>query len=184
MKNPWRTLSQKVVYATRFGFRLREDAVIDPSGQLSTYTVLEGGDFLTIVGITKTREIIFVHQWRYPLERMLLELPAGHLEAEDPLTAAKREFSEEVGGHSAHWSLIVALWACVGATKTRNYIFLATDVDLDHEPHLDPNESLEVRLIPYHQALSFAASGKFEDEKTVAALFLADHYLRTHATDS
>lgn len=180
MNNPWHTISQKVIYINPFGFRLREDEVIDPSGQPSTYMVLEGGDFVTIVAITPQQQVVFVNQWRYPLGRELLELPAGHLnEHEDPLTAAKRELLEETGGISHEWYSLGSLWVAVGATKTKNHILLALGVDISQPPQLEASESLTCKLIPLKSAFSAAATGHLEDEKTVAALYLAQFFLST-----
>ena len=102
--NPWKTVATRVVYANPW-LRLREDTVIQPSGQEGIYGVVEMRPSVGIVALNEAEEVALVTQWRYHLGRLSVEIPTGGSEASDPdvLAAARRELREETGLTASRW---------------------------------------------------------------------------------
>lgn len=77
---------------------LRVDQARLPNGRTASREVVEHPGGVCIAALTEQNELLFVRQFRYPYGEVLLELPAGKLDAgEDPLEAGKRELKEETG---------------------------------------------------------------------------------------
>ena len=91
------TIRSERVYEGRV-INLRRDEVMTVSGKPSVREIVEHGGGVALVAVTDEGKIIMERQFRKPLERDVLEIPAGKLEAgEDPLEAAGRELAEETG---------------------------------------------------------------------------------------
>ena len=157
-----------VVYEGRI-IRLHLDDVMleDHSRSKREYVEHPGG--AAIVAETE-KGIIFVEQFRYPVSRTLLELPAGKLDkGEDPLSAARREFEEETGYFAKELQLLGEMYPSPGYTDEVIYLYLATGLEM-RQAHRDEGEFLSVKYLPAEKAAEMIASGEIKDAKTVIAL--------------
>jgi len=93
-----KTLKKEYQYQGKI-LKMRVDEVELPNGNTATREVVEHPGGVTIAALTDDNELLFVRQFRYPYETVLLELPAGKLDPGEnqPLEAAKRELQEETG---------------------------------------------------------------------------------------
>ena len=92
-----KTLSSQQIYSGR-AVRLRVDTVQTASGRETTREIVEHSDCVAVVVIDAEDNILLVKQYRKPVEKELLEVPAGGIDAgEDPVSAVKRELREETG---------------------------------------------------------------------------------------
>ena len=124
-------------------------------------------------GLTAT-----VRQYRYPFGERLLELPAGKLEyGEEPLSAAKRELSEETGLEAERWIELGSLYTSPGFSTEKLYIYLALGLR-QGAAHPDPNEFLDVERLPLEELVSRVERGEIHDAKTVVGILRAERYLR------
>ena len=115
----------------------------------------------------------FVRQYRHAAGKMMLELPAGTLEAgEDPRDCALRELQEEIDMGARKMRQLGSFFLAPGYSTEFMYIFLATDLYPSSLPE-DENEFLIVEKIPVTEAYALARAGEIDDGKTLAALFLA-----------
>ena len=143
--------------------------------QLSSEAVFEGR--LLNVFRDEVRLPDGKRQFRYPLGRAFLELPAGKIDAgEDILACARRELQEETGYEGSHWRHLGVMHPCIGYSDERIEIFIATG--LTHVGHsLDDGEFLEVIRMSLAEARAAVFDGRITDAKTITALFWAEREL-------
>jgi ADP-ribose pyrophosphatase len=122
-------------------------------------------------------KLLFERQFRYPLDRVFLELPAGKIHpGEEILLTAQRELREETGYVAEHWHHLGTIHPCIGYSDERIEIFFARG--LSHVGHaLDDGEFLEVHELGLEEAIEAVRDGRLTDGKSVAGLFWAERVL-------
>jgi ADP-ribose diphosphatase len=178
---PTRDLTEKTL-ATRQLHRgrlldVREDEVLLPDGNRGTREYVRHPGAVVVIALLDNADVVLEHQWRHPLERAFIELPAGKIDTgEDTLACAKRELLEETGYVAREWRELTTLHPCVGYSDERLVYFLARG--LSHEgARLDDGEHVEVFTASLAQALEWVRQGRITDGKTVAGLFWAEKLL-------
>lgn len=165
-----KTLDSKEIFNGRvFCVELRDVELPDGSTSDREIVLHPGG--ACILALTDDMKIPLVKQYRSPLEKVLLELPAGKLEdCEDPLHCARRELEEECGLVAKNWKKLSATYSSPGFLSEKITIYLATGVDVV-EQHLDPGEFLTYDFYTIDEVKKLLADGSIEDAKTVLALY-------------
>jgi ADP-ribose diphosphatase len=134
-------------------------------------------DAVCCVVVTKSMETVLVRQFRKPLERPILEIPAGKIDAgEDPHQAAVRELREEVGFQTGVVEHLMDFYSSPGFCNEKLGLFLATEAELG-EQELDDGEFLELVRVPFLEAKEMALRGELGDAKSVAGILAAAHRL-------
>ncbi|MFT4174650.1 MAG: NUDIX hydrolase [Rhodocyclaceae bacterium] len=130
-----------------------------------------------IIAETRPGVLVMERQFRYPVGRVFIELPAGKLDAdEDPLVCAQRELLEETGYAAAQWAHLGTMHTCIGYSDERIEIFLARQLTLGQQ-RLDEGEFLEVFEMPLDEAEAAVFDGRITDAKTITGLFWARKFL-------
>ena len=131
-----------------------------------------------IVPVDEEGNVYLVRQYRAPIARETLELPAGKLDskAEDRLQAAKRELAEETGLRAKEWVKLADMAAAAAYTDEVVSIYLARGLEKG-EAHLDDDEFLRVVKMPLRELCDMAAAGKIQDSKTLCGALLAERYI-------
>ena len=153
--------------------KVRRDRVRLPDGTLAFREYIRHPGAVVIVACLDDGRLIFERQFRYPLGRAFLELPAGKIDRDEPIDrCARRELREETGYEAKAWAHLGVMHPCIGYSDERIEIFMAHD--LTHVGHaLDDGEFLEVHLLTVDEAISAVHAGEITDGKTISALFRA-----------
>ena len=172
----WTVEGSQTLISDRW-INLRVDHCRTPQGTaISPYYVLDYPDWVVVVALTEARELVMVEQYRHAAGRVLLELPAGSCEREDPdiEASARRELLEETGYEAGRWRLVSSLYANPATQTNRLHIFLAEGAYKVGEQQLDRGEEgMAVHLRPLDTILPELASGVIGQALHVSALLLA-----------
>jgi len=175
----WERLRSERLLETPY-FALRSDKLRLPGGVVKDpYYVVERPDAAIIFPLTREGEAVLVRQYRPPLERMELGLPAGLLEeGEKPEAAARRELLEETGYSGGEWEPLGALASSPSLKDNWAYLFLARGVEKMAPPDPDEHELVERVRVPVGELLSLIQAGEIVSSSGVAAVMLALERLR------
>ena len=175
----WEQIRSEKLLETPY-FTLRSDALRLPDGSVKDpYFVLERPDAAIIFPLTREGEVVLVRQYRPPLERMELGLPAGLVEeGEEPEAAARRELAEETGYSGGEWETLGSLASSPSLKDNWAYLFLARGVEQTAAPDPDEHELVETVKVPAEALLGLISSGEIVSSSGVAAVMLALERLR------
>lgn len=166
-------LSSEEVFPGRL-LRVHRDRVRLPDGNESTREWIAHPGAVVMVALLDNGNLLFERQFRYPLRRIFLELPAGKIDtAEHPLDTARRELREETGYKAINWRHWGTMHPCIGYSDERIEIFLAYGLSyVGHQR--DDGEHLEVIELSLADALLAVRDGEITDAKTITALLWAE----------
>ena len=149
---------------------LRVDTALLPNGSSATREVVEHPGGVCVAALTEDGCLLFVRQFRYPYQKVLLELPAGKLDpGEDPLEAGKRELREETGAEAARYESLGELYPSPGYCGEIIHLYAATGLTFG-QMSPDEDEFLEVEKIPLEEAARMVPDNEIADAKTQAAV--------------
>jgi len=157
------------------------DKVKLPNNKIATREKVTHPGAVGIVPINKEGKIMLVKQFRYPLNSVLLEIPAGKLgKNEAPLDCAARELKEEIGAESGKLVHLITFYTSPGFCNEILYLYLAINFE-KRGNNLDNDEFLQIVELKMIDALSFIENGKIKDAKTIIGILLARDYLKRDA---
>ena len=164
------TLTREYRFRGRI-IQLRTDTVRLPNGAEAGREVVEHPGGVCVAPLTEQNELLFVRQYRYPYEEVLLELPAGKRDknGEDPLECGKRELLEETGATAATCKFLGKVYPTPGFCNEVIYLYLATELSFG-KAMPDEDEFVEVERIPLTRAVDMVMSGEITDAKTQIAV--------------
>lgn len=151
---------------------VRRDRVCLPDGNISVREYIRHPGAVVILALLPNGNLLFERQFRYPLRRAFLELPAGKIDAgETLLDTAQRELLEETGYRAGEWEHLGTMHPCIGYSDERIEIFLARGLQSVGAQALDHNEFLDVLELAPAAARQAIFDGKITDAKTITALY-------------
>jgi len=167
------TLASEEVFKGKL-LHIRSDRVRLPDGKESVREVVMHPGAVMVVAALDNGRLLFERQYRHPLQRVFLELPAGKIDAgEHILDTARRELREETGYKAKTWRHLATIHPCIGYSDERIEIFLAHGLSyIGHER--DHEEFLEIIEMSLDDALAAVRDGEITDGKTIAGLFWAE----------
>ena len=181
--NPWTRTDSRVIYQNPW-LTLREDRVINPNGGEGVYSVVETRVATGVVALTRDCEVYLVGQYRYPTEGYSWEIVEGGADpGEAPLAAIQRELQEEAGLAARCWTPLggeIHLSNCISSEA--GYLFLAEELETC-EPDPEETEILEVKRVPFRQALAMVDEGLITDAMSIMGLLRAERFLWRRGLD-
>ena len=170
-----KTLSSQTIYEGR-AVKLRVDTVQKPGGRQTTREIVEHADCVAIIAVDAEDNVLLVKQFRKPVEKELLEIPAGGIDAgEDAEAAVVREMREETGFWPQKVERLGGFYSAPGYGTEYLYLYLATDLT-PSQLHAEDTEEIEVVPVPLKQIPDLINSGKIVDSKSIAGLFMYLEY--------
>ncbi len=171
-----KTLSSQIIYDGH-AVKLRVDTVRMPSGRETRREIVEHSDCVAIVAIDANDNVLLVKQFRKPVEKELLEIPAGGIDpGEDPVTAVRREMQEETGYLPQKVERLGGFYSAPGYCSEYLYLYLATDLT-PSQLYAEDTESIKLVRVPISQIPSLITSGSICDAKSIAGLLTYSSFL-------
>ena len=149
-----------------------------PNGKLALREVARHIGASAVLPLDEDGNVYLVRQYRAPIDRVLLEIPAGKLDDahEDRLEAAKRELREETGFTAGSWTHLTDTYTTPGFSSERISLYLARDLQAG-ESHPDEDEFLNLVRMPFRDALDMVMRGELPDAKSQIAICMAAHLI-------
>jgi 8-oxo-dGTP pyrophosphatase MutT (NUDIX family) len=162
--------SRRVAYENPW-ITVWHDEVTRPDGNAGIYGIVHFANrAVGIVAIDDEDRVVLVSQHRYALDHDSWEIPEGGVPwDEDPLVGAQRELREETGLTATTWTELCQLELSNSVTDETALVFVATDLtDGDADP--EPTEALQIRSVPFEEALAMTRDGRILDALSVIAI--------------
>jgi 8-oxo-dGTP pyrophosphatase MutT (NUDIX family) len=171
---PWRTTESRLLVRTPV-FSLRQDRKrrLSEGGSGHDFYVLDAVDWVNVVPVTETGDIVFIELYRHGIEASSLEIPGGMIDPEDadPATAAAREMREETGYEADRLLSIGVVHPNPAIQGNRCHTFLAENARLVGDPRPDETEDIRVVLYPGQEVPRLLREGKITHALVVAGLY-------------
>jgi ADP-ribose pyrophosphatase len=173
----YRTLKSEVIYTGKV-FNIKVDQIAYNSGNKAVREVAEHPGGAVVVPVTDDGKIVMVTQYRFPVDKILLELPAGKLgKDEDPFICAIRELEEETGYKSDNVKELGSIYTTPGYSTEKLWIYLAKDLKPGNHNREEGESGMEVFEYSLEEVEEKIYNGEIVDGKTICGIFLARNYI-------
>ena len=171
-------LSSEMIYDGKV-LHVYKDQVTLPNGHTALREVMRHVGAVCMVALTEDNRVVVERQFRYPVDSVITEIPAGKLDSksEDHEAAARRELWEETGITAKDWKYLGTIYPAAAYTDEVLYIYLARDLTFG-ERHLDEDEFLDVELMKIEDLVDEIMAGKIPDSKTQVSIMRVYHMLQ------
>ena len=164
-----KTLIENTLYHGKI-LDLNVDTVLLPNGKEAKREKVVHHGGVVVAPLTDDGRLVFVRQFRYAYNELLLELPAGKLEkGEDAFEAGVRELKEEIGAEADEYIDLGVFYPSPGYTNEVIHLYAAKGLRYTGQ-NLDDDEFLEVVVLPFEDAVKMVMDGEIKDGKTQALI--------------
>lgn len=172
-----KTINREMIYEGRI-ISVYVDEVSLPDGKTGKRELVKHQGAVAILAL-KGNKLLVVEQFRKPLERNLIEIPAGRLDpGEKPYDAARRELEEETGYACDHLVLLSSFYTSPGFADEIIHLFVAEEL-YPGQKKLDEDEFLQHQEITLTEAKQYIANGQIKDAKTITAVYAWQLFIKT-----
>jgi ADP-ribose pyrophosphatase len=152
------------------------DEVALPDGSLATREFILHSGAVAVIPLLDDGRVVMVRQWRYPLAKVLLELPAGRLNpGEDPLVCGQRELAEETGFVASEWAFGGEIHNAAAYSNESIWLWFARGL-VPGRQKLDAGEFVEVVTHTDDELDAIHAAGGLPDVKTIVGLHMLQRW--------
>lgn len=148
------------------------DQVRLPDGNKANRELVKHPGAVAVIPITKEGKIVLVEQYRKPLERTIVEIPAGKIEPnEDPVYTALRELEEETGYTAEKLTYVTSFYTSPGFADEIIHLYFTNCLSpLNERVVGDEDEFIEIIELTLEEAEQYVREKKIYDAKTAYAL--------------
>ena len=158
--------------------KVKRDKVRLPSGNQGQREFIVHPGAVLIVPILDNGNLLLERQFRYPLNQVFIELPAGKIDpGENVLKTGQRELQEETGYSAQEWIYLGYQHPCIGYATEVIHMFLVKGL-VEGEPLNDADEALQLFEASLEDCLQMVADNKITDAKSIIALMWTEKYLQ------
>jgi ADP-ribose pyrophosphatase len=170
------TTDSRLAYDGLF-LKVFSDEVQLPNQKLVNREYIKHPGAVAIVPLFEDNSVLMERQFRYPLHKAILEIPAGKLEfGEDPLVCAKRELKEETGFEANEWIFLGKIHPVISYSTEFIDIYLAKGL-VQGPAKLDEEEFLDVFRATIPEISEWIKKGLITDVKTIISHYWLKDYL-------
>ncbi|HET7629188.1 MAG TPA: NUDIX hydrolase [Bacillales bacterium] len=163
------TLSTESIFSGTI-IDVKRDHVQLPNGKTSRRELVYHPGAVAVIAVNDEGNILMVRQFRKPLERTLVEIPAGKLEkGEEPESCARRELAEETGYRAKALHPVTSFYTSPGFSDEIVHLYYADELERG-EVHTDEDEFVEPLEVDLEEALRLIEKKEIYDAKTVYAV--------------
>lgn len=164
-----KTLDTKVIYNGKI-IDLHLEKVELPDGNTSQREVVKHPGAVAVLAVTPENRIVLVRQYRKPLNREIVEIPAGKLEPnESPELCAKRELEEETGYRTEKLEFLQSFYTSPGFADEIIHIYYTDQLEVGNEQP-DEDEFVETVEVTLDEAIEMVQNQQIYDAKTAFAI--------------
>lgn len=166
-----KTIKTEQIFSGRI-VSLQVDDVELPNGKTSKREIIRHQGAVAIIAVTDDQKLVLVEQYRKPLERTIVEIPAGLLEkGEEPSHCAKRELEEETGYDCSSLEWVTSFYTSPGFADELVHLYIAKGLSKkENAAGLDDDEFVNLIEISLDEALEYIKEQKIYDAKTIFAV--------------
>jgi len=169
-------LSGETLYSGNF-LTVKRDRVSLPDGKAATREYIEHSGAVMVIPLFDDGRVLLERQFRYPMDRVMIEFPAGKLDPEEgSLACAQRELREETGYSANEFVYLTRIHPVISYSTEFIDIYLARGL-IEGERQLDEGEFLETFTVDVRTLLSWVREGRVSDVKTVIGAFWLEKIL-------
>ncbi|VFR16231.1 ADP-ribose pyrophosphatase [plant metagenome] len=169
-------LDSQTVYEGRF-LKVCRDSVRLPDGREGSREYVKHPGAVVVIPLLDDGRVLLERQYRYPVQRTMIEFPAGKLDpGEDPLVCGQRELREETGYRARQWAHAGGIHLAIGYSDEIIHVYFARGLSLG-ERDLDPGEFLDVWSATPAALLAACARGEVTDAKTLSCVLWLQNVL-------
>ncbi len=166
----------KVIYDGAI-VKLRVDDIMDNDGNNAKREVIEHSEAVAVLAFDDERNIFLVKQWRHPIQKDLLEIPAGCVEpGENPDDTVVRELQEEIGYKPLVIKKLGGYYSAPGFSNEYLHIYVASNLVESHL-HAEDTDEIEIIKVPYSDFANMIRRREIEDSKAYIALAMCQNNL-------
>ena len=167
------TLRSELIFDGTILHLYRDDIRL-PGGGKAHREIIRHIGAVCVIPLLDDGRVVMERQYRYPVDEVILEIPAGKLDAkdEDPRKAALRELEEETGYRAGTLIDLGKFYPACAYSDEAITMYLAKDLTLG-QVHRDEDEFLDVELIPLKDLVRQVLAGEIPDVKTQLAVLKA-----------
>jgi ADP-ribose pyrophosphatase len=158
--------------------RVRSDTVELPDGTIiEGYFVRESRGFAIVAALTPDRRIVLIRQYKHGVREIVLEMPAGMIDAEEaPEACAIRELAEETGYAGDPPRLLRSLFADPTSSNASFHVFLIENAVQQFAQSLDTTEAIAIETTTIEDLREAVRDGRIASGSQVAAAYITlDH---------